>query len=187
MAISADQARAVQRRAECLYTGPQVEAALDRMAAGIAGALAGTDPIVLCVMNGGLMIAGGLMLRLDFPLRQDYLHVSRYRDETRGARLHWLARPRLPLQGESVLVVDDILDEGVTLQAVVDACREAGAARVRSAVLVRKRHARNIGIEADFVGLEVDDRYVFGYGLDYKGYLRNAAGIFAVTPSDTTA
>ncbi len=82
-----------------------------------------------------------------------------------------------------MLVVDDILDEGLTLQAILDSCREAGASDVHSAVLVKKLHERNVGIDADYVGLEVEDRYVFGYGMDYKEYLRNAPGIFAVKDS----
>jgi hypoxanthine phosphoribosyltransferase len=77
-------------------------------------------------------------------------------------------------------VIDDILDEGLTLAAIVARCREEGARRVWTAVLVEKQRARAVDFTADFVGLTVPDRYVFGYGMDYKGYLRNARGIYAV-------
>jgi hypoxanthine phosphoribosyltransferase len=94
--------------------------------------------------------------------------------------LEWIGQPSTSIEGETVLVIDDILDEGVTLAAIVDACRQAGAKAVYSAVMVEKLHDRGVGFKADFVGLTVQDRYVFGYGMDYKGYLRNVPAIMAV-------
>ncbi|MCW8959255.1 MAG: hypoxanthine-guanine phosphoribosyltransferase, partial [Gammaproteobacteria bacterium] len=140
-------------------------------------------PLILAVMSGAMIPAGVLLTHLDFPLQIDYIHATRYRGDTAGGEIEWRVAPRFPLKGRCVLVIDDILDEGLTLQAIIDTCRKEGASEVRSAVLVKKRHARNIGIEADYVGLEVEDRYVFGYGMDYKEYLRNAPGIFAVRGS----
>lgn len=181
MTVTPEQAQAVLREADCLYTAEQVEQALDRMAAAITARLAASSPILTCVMNGGLVPTGKLATRLDFPLHMDYLHATRYRNTTSGGDLTWLARPHTDLRGRVVLVVDDILDEGVTLAAIMAYCREQGASEVYSAVLVEKRHERKHGLQdADFVGLTVEDRYVFGYGMDYKGYLRNAAGIYAV-------
>lgn len=181
MSVTPEQAQAVLREADCLYSAAQVEKALDRMADDIADRLAGTSPILMCVMNGGLVPTGKLATRLDFPLHMDYLHATRYRNTTSGGDLMWLARPHMDLRGRVVLVVDDILDEGITLAAIMDYCREQGASQVYSAVLVEKRHERKYGLpDADFVGLEVEDRYVFGYGMDYKGFLRNAPGIYAV-------
>jgi len=129
-----------------------------------------------------VIVTGLLLPRLQFQLRLDYVHATRYRGTTRGGELHWRYRPSDTIRGEQVLIVDDILDEGVTLEAVVRACEEDGAAGVHTAVLVAKQRAHRQ--EADFVGVEVPDRYLFGYGLDYKGYFRNAAGIFAVADSD---
>lgn len=167
--------------AECLYTRQQVEAALDLMAADVAERLQDSDPILLCVMLGGLVTTGLLATRLGFPVQIDYLHVGRYADKTRGGELVWYRRPSLDLAGRSVLIVDDILDEGCTLAALQAFCTDQGVGRAWSAVLTEKRHDRRLpGIRADFVGLEVADRYVFGYGMDYKGYLRNMPGIFAV-------
>ena len=180
MDISLSEIRQVRAEADCLCTKPQVDAALDRVAAEITARYQDSHPLILCVMNGGLIVTSELLLRLDFPLEYDYLHASRYRGATRGGELHWKAEPSIPLQGREVLVVDDILDEGYTLAAIVEHCRAQGAASVASVVLVEKRHERKHGIQADFVGLEVEDRYVFGYGMDYKGQLRNAPGIFAV-------
>ncbi len=171
----------VGKEADLLHSEAEVEAALDRMAIAVTAELQDKNPLVLAVMIGGLIPAGKLALRLDFPLQIDYLHATRYRGDTRGRALHWLSRPVQSMADRVVLVVDDILDEGITLGAVLDACREAGAREVYSAVLVDKQIGIKPGLQsADFTGLQIENRYVFGYGMDYRGYLRNAAGIFAV-------
>ncbi len=183
MAITAEEARKAYREAECLFTRAEVEAAIQTMATGIEARLADSNPLVLCVMTGALIPAGHLLTHLDFPLELDYVHATRYGDRTRGGELEWMVHPSYPLEGRTVLVVDDILDEGLTLAAILETCRESGAREVLSAVLVEKLHDRKNGLEADFVGLQVPDRYVFGYGMDYKGYLRNAPGIYAIQGS----
>ncbi len=175
---------AARRSAEELYSAAEVGAALDRMAGDIVRRLGELDPVVMVVMNGGMIPAGQLLLRLDMPLQVAYLHATRYAGATRGSALSWIARPRLAVRNRVVLVVDDIFDEGHTLAAILEALRAEGAREVLSAVLVDKRHQRKVaGLQADFVGLEVPDRYVFGYGMDYKEYLRNLPGIYAVAES----
>ncbi len=180
MPITAEEAKRVSAEADCLYTSEQVQAAIDRLAVSITAAVNGNDPLILCVMTGGIILTGQLLPRLHFPLQLDYIHATRYANQTQGGQLTWIAKPRASLRGRVVIAVDDILDEGITLAEIVKACKAEGAAAVYSAVLVNKRHDRKNGFNADFVGLEVDDRYVFGFGMDYKGYLRNAKGIFAV-------
>lgn len=180
MSITPEQAQAVYAAADQLYDAAAVDAALARMAEEIGQVLGGSDPLVLAVMQGGLVPAGLLLPRLGFPLQLDYIHATRYTGETRGGTLEWIVRPRRPLAGRTLLLIDDIHDEGHTLAEIVADCRAAGAARVYSAVLVNKRHERKAAYRADFVGLEVEDRYVFGYGMDYKEYLRNVPGIYAV-------
>ena len=176
-----EEVRRVQQEADLLHSERDVEAALDGMAAAMTERLAKLDPLLLGVMVGGMAPLGCLLRRLPFPLQVDYLHATRYRGGVRGGGLEWRARPATPLSGRVVVVVDDILDEGLTLTEILAWCRGAGADRVHSAVLVHKRHDRKPGLRrADFTGLEVPDRYVFGYGMDYRGYLRNAPGIFAV-------
>jgi hypoxanthine phosphoribosyltransferase len=174
--------RQIRDEAIMLHGAEAVTAALDRMAVEITAALDGSLPIVLCVLNGGIIPTGHLLTRLAFPLETDYLHATRYRGKTTGEReITWLCKPHLSLQGRTVLLVDDILDEGHTLKAISEFCSEAGAVRVYTAVLVEKRHDRRVaGMTADFVGLAVEDRYVFGCGMDYKGYLRNLNGIFTL-------
>jgi hypoxanthine phosphoribosyltransferase len=177
--ITQKEAADILVTADLLYSTEQIEQALDRLALEITGRLSGEDPIVLSVLNGALIPTGHLLTRLNFPLRQDYVHTTRYRGSTSGAELEWIGQPSTSLKGEAVLIVDDILDEGITLAAIVQACRDAGARAVFTVVLVEKRHDRSNGYKADFVGLRVEDRYVFGFGMDYKGYLRNLPAIYA--------
>lgn len=181
MSITAEEAQQVLQRAQLLYSREQIEAVLDRLAQNITTDLSLRNPLVLSVMVGGLVFAGQLVTRLHFPLQLDYVHATRYRGRTEGSELHWQHRPSRSLQGRVVLLIDDILDEGVTLAAIVEACRAEGALDVRTAVLVDKVHERKSGLKtATYTGVYVEDRYVFGYGMDYQGFLRNAAGIYAV-------
>ena len=180
MTITAEEAQAVFSRADCLYDAQQVEAALDRLAQEISDRLGKSDPLVMCVLRGGMIPAGILIPRLNFPLQIDYVHATRYADGTQGGEIQWIVTPSSSLEGRTVLLIDDILDEGRTLAAIIHGCKAAGAKEVYSAVLVNKLHDRKNNMAADFCGLDVEDRYVFGYGMDYKGYLRNANGIYAV-------
>ena len=174
----------VYKSATCLFTTTEIESALDRMAADIHQQLNDKNPVILCVMVGGLVPLGNLLPRLDFPLEVDYVHATRYKGGIRGGEIEWIVKPKLQLEGRTVLVVDDILDGGVTLAAILAELKVMGAADVYCAVLVDKHHKRveNGLKKADFVGLEVDDHYIFGYGMDYNGYLRNAPGIYVVAP-----
>lgn len=169
-------------KADCLYNLDAIEIALDKMSLAITQKLKDSNPLIICVMVGALIPTGHLLTRLNFPLEVDYIHATRYRDQTRGGDLHWLVEPRQSLKNRTVLVVDDILDGGITLAAIIDYCQQAGAAQVLTAVMVNKVREREPGGDfiPDFVGLETEDRYLFGFGLDYKGYLRNAPGIYAV-------
>ena len=182
----AEDFEAIYARAAQLADRATVEQALDRMAGEISRDLGGRNPLVLAVMIGGLMPTAWLLQRLAFPLQLDYLHASRYRGGTRGgAELDWIARPRTSLAGRVVLVVDDILDEGHTLAAILDDCRTHGAAEVRSAVLVEKLHERrSAGLQADYTGLRVADRYLFGCGMDYHEHHRQHAAVYALAEED---
>ena len=132
-------------------------------------------------MSGGLVPLSMLLTRLEFPLQVDYAHLTRYGSSTAGGELRWLRRPPEAVRGRTVLVVDDLLDHGITLSAVVEACRALGAAEVLTAVLVTKQvHDRSGLARTDFSALTVPDEYLFGYGMDYKTWLRNAPGIYAV-------
>lgn len=169
----------VANRAQLLYSANEVEAAIDKMAETINLFLSERNPLLLCVMNGGIVLAGKLMTKLNFPLTLDSINASRYRDQTSGGEIDWIQMPRTSLKDRTVLIVDDILDEGLTLAAIYDYCREQQANSIYSAVLINKNLGYLKPIQANFVGLETENRYIFGYGMDYKGYHRNAAGIYA--------
>lgn len=174
-----EEVQRVAENADLLYSEAVVEAAIDRMAEQINLLLQDRNPLLLCAMNGGVVLAGKLLTRLTIPLNFDSLNASRYNNSTTGELIQWLQKPAASLKDRTVLIVDDILDEGVTLRAIHDYCLEQGASSVYTAVLLDKCLDHQKPMQADFIGLQVENRYLFGYGMDYKGYLRNAAGIYA--------
>ncbi len=180
MSVSLEEVRKVRREAECLWNQQQVEQALDEMAEALSEQIADSHPLLLAVMTGAVIPAGYLLTRLDFPMQIDYIHATRYGQQLTGGTLEWIARPRHSLSGRTVVIVDDIHDEGGTLQALHEWAQEQGAKEVITVTLVTKLHQRKVGPEADFNALTVPDRYVFGFGMDYKGYLRNLPGIYAL-------
>lgn len=180
MTVTPEHVQKIYDEADCLFEQQQVEAAISKMGEQITTTLGDKNPLLLCVLTGAIVPTGQLLTHLDFPLELDYIHATRYSGKTTGGELHWIALPRNSLQGRVVLVVDDILDEGHTLAEILKYCHAEGASEVYSAALVEKLHERKQDVKADFIGLEVEDRYVFGYGMDYKDYLRNAPGIYAV-------
>ena len=171
--------RSIESTADLLYTESEVESAIDTMAEKVNYLLNDRNPVVLCVMNGGVVVAGKLLTRLDFPLTFDAINASRYQNKTSGGDIEWIQKPDTNLKDRTVLIIDDILDEGLTLEAIINYCKDQGATSIYSAVLVNKKLDHDKPVIADFIGLEVENRYLFGYGMDYKGYLRNAAGIYA--------
>jgi hypoxanthine phosphoribosyltransferase len=181
-AMTPHQAQQLLDNAECVASAETVQAALDRLAVDISGALAREFPLVLAVMGGAVVFAGQLLPRLAFPLEFDYLHVTRYRGNTTGGAMEWRVLPGQNVAGRCVLVLDDILDEGETLAAIRDKLLAMGAARVWSAVLTDKLNGLAKPIRADFVGLNVPDRYVFGCGMDAYGLWRNLPAIYALQP-----
>jgi hypoxanthine phosphoribosyltransferase len=172
------------QRAELIHDRATIEAAIARMAQRIAADYAGERPVYLTVMHGALPFAGQLALDVGAhgtDLEFDYLHATRYRGATSGGELAWKHRPATPLRGRRVLLVDDIVDEGHTLDAVRAWCIAEGAREVRIAAMVVKRHDRCVaGLCADYAGLDVPDRYVFGYGMDYHEQGRNLPAIYAL-------
>lgn len=174
------KARALLANADLIHSEETVQAALAQVAGVIRERLADKNPLVLCVMTGGVIFCGQLLPRLDFPLDFDYLHATRYGPETQGGKISWRMAPWTSVKGRTVLVVDDILDEGVTLAAVKESLSRLGAAEVLLAVFADKLNGKAKPISADFVGLTVPDRFVFGYGMDVDGAWRNLPAIYAM-------
>lgn len=172
-----------ENKSKCLHTQEDINQALDRMASEITEKLGDKNPILLCVMTGAIIPTTNLALRLNFPLQIDYIHATRYQGKTRAGDLHWLVEPRMDLADRVVIIVEDILDGGITFASIVDYCKAQKAKEVYTAVMVDKNHPRDEGglAKADFTGLEVEDLFLYGYGMDYEEYLRNVPGIYAVT------
>jgi hypoxanthine phosphoribosyltransferase len=167
-------------QSDLVASADEVQAALRRVAAEIVARLAGAYPLVLPVMGGAVVFAGQLLPLLRFPLDFDYIHVSRYGAATRGAHIEWRVTPPESVRGRTVLVVDDILDGGETMAAIRERLLALGASAFHCAVLVEKVLAKPKPIAADFVGLRIPDRFVFGYGMDAKGFWRNLPEIRAM-------
>jgi len=178
--MDAAEAWRLYERAEPLHGPEAISQALDRLAETISAELGEQFPVVLALMSGALIFAGQLLPRLKFPLEVDYLHATRYRDGTRGGDIEWCALPRKDLAGRTVLVLDDILDEGHTLAAVRKKILELGAVRVDIAVMSEKQLPQAKPVRADYVGLTLPDRYVFGMGMDAYGLWRNLPAIYAL-------
>ena len=178
--MDSQEARALLADAELIHSEAAVQGALEGVAVAIRVRLAEKNPLVLCVMTGGVVFCGQLLPKLDFPLDFDYLHATRYGPETQGGKISWRSAPWIPVKDRTVLVVDDILDEGVTLAAVKESLKRLGAAEVLLAVFADKMNGKSKPVSADFVGLTVPDRFVFGFGMDIHGAWRNLPAIYAV-------
>ncbi len=171
----------VLSRSELIYSRLEIEQAIELMAEKIRRDFHNQCPVFLTLMNGGMFFGAKLGLELGIDAEFDYVHATRYHGETTGSGLAWLRRPTAVIEGRPVLLVDDILDEGHTLKAVRDWCEDQGATRVKIAAMTVKQHARCVpGLEADYVGLVVPDRYVFGYGMDVNEHGRNLPAIYAM-------
>jgi hypoxanthine phosphoribosyltransferase len=168
------------QNSDLISSAADVQAAIDRVAAQVTAKLAESYPLVLAVMGGAVVFAGQLLPRLRFPLDFDYIHATRYGAATRGADIQWRVHPPPDIAGRTVLVLDDILDGGDTMAAIRDRMMSGGAKAFFSAVLVEKLLKRTKPIAADFVGLAIEDRFVFGCGMDAKGYWRNLPEIRAM-------
>lgn len=175
-----DDPKVILEEAELLFSADQVQASIRTMADEIRQALKEADPLVLSIMGGAVVFTGQLLPLLDFPLHYDFVKASRYHSQTQGHELIWKVIPPDDVKDRVVLLLDDILDEGITLAAVRDKCLEMGASRVLVAVLTEKLLDHPKPIHADFVGLQVPNRYVFGCGMDVNERWRNLPAIYAL-------
>jgi hypoxanthine phosphoribosyltransferase len=173
----------VLRAAKRLFTTADVAAALDRMAAAITARLRGERLVLLAMMHGGVFAATELAKRLRFPFEFDYVHATRYGQALAGGALEWRVPPTPALHGRAVLIIDDVLDRGITLAALIARLEQLDVASLHTAVLIRKHLREPLERPAvDFVGLETDDHYLFGCGMDYRGFWRGLPEIYGVEP-----
>jgi hypoxanthine phosphoribosyltransferase len=178
--MTADEARRIYATADLIFDASEVTAAVHRVADQLNRAYADKNPLVLSVMGGAVVFTGQLLPLLTFPLEFDIVAASRYGANTTGQQLEWRVAPRANIKGRDVLVLDDILDEGITLAAIVDLIQSHGPASCRTAVFSDKAIGKAKPIAADFVGLTLPNRFVFGYGMDVSGAWRNLPAIYAI-------
>jgi hypoxanthine phosphoribosyltransferase len=167
-------------QAELIHSATDVANAISLVATKLNQDYAHKQPIVISVMNGALFFTGQLLPQLTFPLELDYVHATRYHGETSGNIIKWLVQPSLSVQNRNVLILDDILDEGLTLKAIVDQCYLSCAKEVKVAVLAEKTLNKSKPIDADYVELKLPNRYVFGCGMDVNNWWRNLPAIYAL-------
>jgi len=169
----------VTEHSKCLLDEAGVESLFKKLADDISAQCANDNPLLLCVMTGAVVAMGMLLPRLNFPLEIDYIHATRYQGELSGKELVWKQLPSTSLLDRTVIIVDDVLDEGITMAMIKAYCLQQGAKNCYSAVLVDKDLSRAKPIEADFIGYQAGNQYLYGLGMDYKGYLRNVNGLYA--------
>lgn len=177
--ITDKQAKQILENSDCLYTESEVESAFRKIAEALNKDLVDKNPIFVCIMTGGTVPFAKLLMMFRSPCEIDYVHATRYKGKTAGSSLEWITGPNIDPKGRVVVLIDDIFDEGITLAEIEARYVELQAKEIKKVVLVNKEKPRSIKLKLDYVGLNVPDRYVFGYGMDYKGYLRNVAGIYA--------
>ncbi|MER0216508.1 MAG: hypoxanthine-guanine phosphoribosyltransferase [Nitrosomonas sp.] len=174
------QLEQILNTAELIHSEQTVTQTVQRMATDITRVLSHQQPLVLCLLGGAVIFTGQLLPQLRFPLDFDYAHLTRYDKKMQGGEIHWRVEPRESVKDRVILVLDDILDEGITLAAIRAKVLENGAKAFYSAVFTEKETGKTKPIKADFVGLTVPDRYVFGFGMDIQGAWRNLPAIYAV-------
>jgi len=171
----------IKASSDLIFSASQIKTAVENMGLELEARIRNKNAILICVMNGGVTLTADLSRSMDCDVRFDYLQVARYRDKTVGGSLHWLKEPKLSLQNQTVVLIDDIYDEGYTMEELVSYCEKHEANEVITSVLLYKQKSSpQVGSKPDIYGLEVMDRYVYGYGMDYKGYLRNLPAIYAI-------
>ena len=181
--LSREEAWRILETAEPVVSAAQIDETVRRLAEEITARVADVCPLVVSVMGGGVVFTGRILPLFNFPLELDYVHVTRYGQGLSGGEVEWVVRPRTPVQDRVVLVLDDILDAGNTLAAIREGLLGAGARVVYSAVFAEKDTGKHKPISADFVGVRLPNRYVFGFGMDVRGAWRNLPGIYALKRS----
>lgn len=168
------------KQAEIIHSEQAVTKAISDIAIKLNQDYAAKQPIVISVMSGAMYFTGQLMPKLSFPLELNYVHVTRYNGELKGNKIKWIVKPTIDVKNRHVLILDDILDEGITLKSIVDECKLLGAKEVKVAVLAEKIIEKSKSISADYVELILPNRYVFGCGMDVYNWWRNLPAIYAL-------
>ena len=175
-----DTIQALIRKSSVIYSEIEIKTVIKNIADQVNQTIKTEDLYVLCVMNGALIFAGQLLPRLEKNIQYSYIHATRYAASLTGGPIHWLVKPPIDIEGKTVLILDDILDEGITLREIATTCLAMKAKAIYTAVLFDKEIAKEKSYSPNFIGLKVPNRFVFGYGLDCKGLGRNLPHLYAL-------
>jgi len=175
-----DTIQALIRKSSVIYSEIEIKTVIQNIADQVNQTIKTDDLYVLCVMNGALIFAGQLLPRLEKNIKYSYIHATRYAASLTGGPIHWLVKPSKDIEGKTVLILDDILDEGITLREIVTTCEAMKAKAIYTAVLFDKDIVKEKSYIPNFIGLKVPNRFVFGYGLDCKGLGRNLPHLYAL-------
>ncbi|QDD01629.1 hypoxanthine-guanine phosphoribosyltransferase [Candidatus Methylopumilus planktonicus] len=167
-------------KSSVIYSEIEIKIVIQNIADQVNQTIKTDDLYVLCVMNGALIFAGQLLPRLEKNIQYSYVHATRYVSSLTGGPIHWLVKPPIDIEGKTVLILDDILDEGITLREIAATCIAMKAKAIFTAVLFDKEIAKEKSYLPNFIGLKVPNRFVFGYGLDCKGLGRNLPHLYAL-------
>ncbi|MGC9260168.1 MAG: hypoxanthine phosphoribosyltransferase [Phycisphaerae bacterium] len=166
-----------------LLTSTAINRRVGQMAREIGAAYGKREIIIVPVLTGSMIFMADLIRRLPLKMRIDVVAVSSYPGRSITSRgVDILFPGTLPIRGRAVLIVDDILESGQSLQAVAKLLRKRGAKSTNTCVLLRKPQAKKNGLTADFIGFDIPDDFVVGYGMDYNHYYRNLPYIAILTP-----
>ncbi|MEY3810833.1 MAG: hypothetical protein RL221_1216 [Pseudomonadota bacterium] len=175
-----DTIQALIRKSSVIYSEIEIKTVIKNIADQVNQTIKTDDLYVLCVMNGALIFAGQLLPRLEKNIQYSYIHATRYAASLTGGPIHWLVKPPIDIEGKTVLILDDILDEGITLREIATTCLAMKAKAIYTAVLFDKEITKEKSYFPNFIGLKVPNRFVFGYGLDCKGLGRNLPHLYAL-------
>jgi len=175
-----DTIQALIRKSSVIYSEIEIKTVIKNIADQVNQTIKTDDLYVLCVMNGALIFAGQLLPRLEKNIQYSYIHATRYAASLTGGPIHWLVKPPIDIKGKTVLILDDILDEGITLREIATTCLAMKAKAIYTAVLFDKEITKEKSYFPNFIGLKVPNRFVFGYGLDCKGLGRNLPHLYAL-------
>ena len=175
-----DTVQALITKSSVIYSEIEIKKAIQNIADQVNQTIKTNDLYVLCVMNGALIFAGQLLPRLEKNIQYSYIHATRYASSLTGGPIHWLVKPPIDIEGKTVLILDDILDEGITLREIAATCEAMKAKAIFTAVLFDKEIEKGKSYFPNFTGLKVPNRFVFGYGLDCKGLGRNLPHLYAL-------
>lgn len=183
--MQVESLQTIHKDAECLFTEQSIQAGIMELANKLEARLFDKNPVFMSIMNGALFFTVDLLKQFNFPLQFDYLHLSRYQGKTQAADIVWHCHPKRSLDNRCVVLLDDIFDQGYSLQAAAEACHALGAQEIITVVLLKKHleNAKQLG-EPDYFVFECPERYVFGYGMDYQHYFRNLSAIYALNENE---